>query len=306
VQPAAGGGGRRALAQRSTIAAPLTDSSAAAALAAAVPASLDTDVTEQPDYPPACTDDHPRACVVHEGSGFSLHLIGDSNALMLLPMFQQLAEQYDFTLSATMRIGCPWQDGLGWDADDPNLVSGCVKARDTWYDTVIPALDPDVIVAVHVPRDPATRADAWFEPLDDGDVRPIEEIVAEATNASLDRLTAGGARVVLLEPLPYDRQDPTKCLSGAETARDCAYEANAEPFPSELVYRAVDTARDDVVSIDADRMACPLLPVCVPLLDGELVFHNRFHLSTRWLALHADAWWQLLVDSGVLDDLWAA
>ncbi|MEQ1700355.1 MAG: acyltransferase family protein [Ilumatobacteraceae bacterium] len=297
---------RPALAARATVAAPLTGTTAAAALAVPAPTSLDMSVTDLADYPPSCSEDKPRACVLHEGSGLKVHLIGDSNALMLMPMFLQLAEQYDFTFSVTMRIGCPWQDGLGWGADDPKLVSGCVKARDQWYDTVIPGLDPDVIVAIHVPRDEATRADAWFEPLDDGDSRSIDEVVADTTSASLDRLTENGARVVLLEPLPYDRQDPSKCLSGADTVRDCAYEANAAPFPTEEIYRTVDAARTNVVSIDADRMACPLLPVCVPLIDGELVFHNRFHLSNQWVVLHADAWWQLLVDSGVLDDLWAA
>ena len=128
-------------------------------------------------------------------------------------------------------------------------------------------------------------------------------MVADATNASLDALTANGARVVLLEPLPYDRQDPTKCLSGAATVGDCAYQANTTPFPTELTYRAADAARADVVSIDADRLACALLPVCVPMIDGELVFRNQFHLSNQWVLDHAADWWQLIVASGVLHGL---
>jgi len=291
-----------ALAARSSVTG--SDTSTAAALAAAAPQSLDMAVTEPPQYnPDTCKIAEPQSCVLHHGSGMKLHLIGDSNAMVVIPLFLQLAEQYDFTFSVTARVGCPWQEGLGWGAQDPKLVEHCVAERKGWYDTVIPALDPDVIVTVHVPRDKGSRADAFFEPVGADGGRSIDDVVADATNASLDRLTADGARVVLLEPLPYDRQDPTKCLSGATTVGDCAYRANTTPFPTEVTYRAADAARADVVSIDADRLACPLLPVCVPMLDGELVFRNQFHLSNKWVLDHADAWWQLLVTSGVLDGL---
>ena len=281
-----------------------TDSATAAAMAAAVPARLDLAATEPPAYDPdTCTVDDPQACVLHDGGGMKLHLIGDSNAIVLIPMFLQLADRYDFTFSVTARVGCPWQEGLAWSAQDPNLVGRCVDERRGWYETVIPALAPDVIVAVHVPRDVGTREDAWFEAVGGADGRPLDTVVAEETAASLERLTAGGARVALIEPLPYAREDPTKCLSSATTVGDCSFQANVEPFPTELIYRRVDAARTDVVAIDADRLACPLWPVCVPLLDGELVFRNRFHLGNSWLLDHSDAWWQLLVRSGVLDGM---
>ena len=297
---------RPALAARSTMIAPMSDDAVAAALGAAAPPTLDLTVTEPPPYnSSSCDADNPESCVLHEGDGMRLHLIGDSNAMVLIPLFEQLAEQYDFTFSASVRIGCPWQDELVWGASDPALVTGCVEDRAGWYDSIIPALDPDVIVAVHVPRDEGSREDAFFMPLDDSDGRSIEQVVADVTNASLDRLTEGGARVVLFEPLPYDLRDPTECLAGAAIVGDCAYLANQAPFPTELLYRQADADRSDVVAIDADRLACPLLPVCAPAFDRELVFRNRFHLSNRWVLQHADEWWLLLVASGVLDPWYA-
>jgi hypothetical protein len=130
---------------------------------------------------------------------------------------------------------------------------------------------------------------------------PIEEVVAQATRQSLDEFAAMGARVIVMEPLPYDRHDPNTCLSGATTVADCTYEANTEPFPTEIVYRAEASARDDVWDIDADELACPFLPFCVPYLDGQLVFFNQFHLSGLWVQAHADQWWSLLVSSGALE-----
>ena len=295
---------RPALAAHSSVSVPVADVSTADALVAAVPSTLDLAVTEPPTYDPdTCKVDDPQTCVLHSGSGMKLHLIGDSNAMVLIPLLLQLAEQYDFTLSVTARVGCPWQEGLGWGAQDPNLVQDCSDARQDWYETVIPSLDPDVIVAVHVPRDPGSRTDAFFEPAGDDGGRSIDQVVVDATNSSLDRLVANGGRVVLIEPLPYDGQDPTKCLSGAATVGDCAYRANTLPFQTELTYRNIDLARTDVVAIDADLLACPLWPVCVPMIDGQLVFRNQFHLSNQWVLDHADAWWKLIVASGVLAGL---
>jgi hypothetical protein len=56
-----------------------------------------------------------------------------------------------------------------------------------------------------------------------------------------------------------------------------------------------------VWAVDADSLACPFLPLCLPYLDGQLVFFNRFHLSGLWVQSHADEWWALLVGSGALD-----
>jgi peptidoglycan/LPS O-acetylase OafA/YrhL len=273
----------------------------AAAMAVVPPTDLDLAPTVTPKFDQAaCTVDTIDGCFVHRGNGLHLHLTGDSNAQMLVPVFQALAEQYDFTLTATIRLGCPWQTGLEWDPQDEVLVRNCNAARDDWYGEVLPLLQPDVLVAVHVPRDRGSRQDSLYRagPGWEGD---IDQVVADTTAATLDRFHDLGMRTVLLEPLPYGPKDPTICVSGASTVGDCAYEANAEPFPTEATYRREDAARDDVWAVDADRLACPFLPVCLPMIDGDLVYENQFHLSSAWVVDRADAWWALLVGSGALE-----
>lgn len=259
------------------------------------PTSFDLAATEPPafDYA-ACTPAALSKCVLHQGrtGSLRLHLIGDSNALVMVPVLQRLAEQYDFTFSVTATVGCPWQDGLEWSARDLQLVQQCIDARTQWYDEIIPALSPDVVVTVNVPRDPGSRPDAFYT--------ADQATVAVATSESLDRLIAMGSRVIIMEPLPYDRKDPTTCLSGAATVGDCSYTANAAPFPTEVSYRRVADERAEVWVADADSLACPFLPVCVPMIDGKLVFRNQFHLSNQWVMDHADEWWQLLVGTGAL------
>ena len=272
--------------------------SLAAAMAAEPPADLDIAATDPPKFDQtACRVEHIDGCFLHRGSGMHLHLIGDSNAMMLVPVLQGLAERYDFTLSVTARLGCPWQLGLEWDPQDEVLVRNCNTAREEWYGEVLPLLQPDVVLTVHVPRDRGSRADSFFRP-GPGQEGDIDEVVARTTDTTLDRLRDLGVRTVLLEPLAFGPKDPTICVSGASTVGDCAYEANAEPFPTERTYRQQGDERDDVWAVDADRMACPYLPVCLPMVDGALVFQNQFHLSNQWMLDHADEWWALLVASG--------
>jgi hypothetical protein len=272
-----------------------------AAMEVEPPTEFDLAATVTPKFDQsACTVATIEGCFLHRGEGLHLHLTGDSNAMMLVPVFQALAEQYDFTLTATARLGCPWQLGLEWEPQDEVLVRNCNRDRVEWYDEVLPLLQPDVVVAVHVPRDRGTRTDSFFR-AGPGLLGDIDTVVAETTSATLDRFHDLGVRTILFEPLGYGPKDPTICLSGASSVGDCAYELGADPFPTEVTYRAEATARNDVWAVDADRLACPFLPVCVGMIDGELAFENQFHLSHQWVVDRADEWWALLVSSGALE-----
>lgn len=265
----------------------------AAVLAEPVPADdvIESAIDTMPVHDEfACRPAEPETCVLVPEGGLSVLVVGDSNALMLLPVLRAVAERDGIRLASMTRPGCPWQEGLSWQTDSQPLLDQCDLARGQAYDTLLPWFAPDVVVAVEVPRDPGSRADTfWTEGPD---------AVAEATAASLDRLTAEGARVVIVEPLPYSLDEPTICLSGAVSAGECAYEANVEPFPTEITFRAEAARRDDVWTVDLDRVGCPLHPVCAAVIDGEIVFRDRYHLATSWLADRVDVVWATMVASG--------
>ncbi len=278
------------------------------ALHATAPSDLDADV--EASVPPvfdwaACTGQRPDSCIVHAGRTFTVLIIGDSNAEMLIHPLEALAEQYDFTLAAAVTPGCPWQEGLLWNGIDA-MVDRCSEDRRAWYDSVVPGLDPDIVIAAAVPRDANSRTDgSVFEP-ESGSLggQSIDDVAAAATDASLDALSAEGARVVLFEPLPFGDFDPTICLSGASDVGQCAYEVPATTFPTETTYRKeADERPDAVFDVDYDRIACPYLPVCLPVVDGRLVFRNQYHLGNEWLMDHRDELWDLVIASGALDGL---
>lgn len=247
----------------------------------------------------SCLDGAPEDCVLHTATDPArprIHIMGDSNAAMLVPMFERLATEHDFTLSAATIVGCPWQEGLGWDVTDEVLVDNCVRERRFNDDVVVPALDPDVIIALNIPHDDPVRRTSAFVPLDPA-LGTGSAAVAAATASSLDRLTAGGARVVLVEPLPYGIFNPLHCMSAYEFVDECAFETTSGPNPTEVVYRDEAIARDDVFALDLDELSCPGKPLCLPVLDGVVVYHDGLHLSEPFLVAHRDDVWAALFAS---------
>lgn len=253
--------------------------------------ALDLAAETMPDHDEfSCRPSDPATCLVVEEGDLTVLLLGDSNALMLVPALRSIAERDGFRLASMTRPGCPWQDGLTWQTDNLPLVEQCTTARREAYDTLIPALAPDIVLLVEVPRDPGSRADTFWA--------QSPEEVAAATSASLDRIAGSGARAVMVESLPYSLDEPTLCLSGAASAGECAFVTPLDPFPTEVAMRSEADRRDDVWSVDLDLVGCPLRPVCAAVIDGRVVFRDRYHLSASWLGEHTDELWARLVGSG--------
>ena len=264
-----------------------------AVLAEAVPtdAALEQAIGTMPDHDEfGCRPSSPETCVVVPDGDLRVLVLGDSNALMLVPVLREIARRDGIVLASMTRPGCPWQLDLTWQTDSQPLLDQCVLARQQAYDSLLPWFAPDIVVLAEVPRDPGSRADTfWAQSADE---------VAAATARSLDALTAGGAGALIVEPLPYSLEEPTVCLSGAASAGECAYEANTEPFPTEVSMRSEAERRPDVWTVDLDRIGCPLHPVCAAVIDGEVVFRDRYHLSERWLSDRRDTVWAAMVATG--------
>ncbi len=269
-----------------------------------MPAGLDyeTAVTSQPGY--ACRDADPTNCAREIRSGERIHLMGDSNASMFRPMLMALAADHELTYSESSYQGCPWQLFLGTDRTPEE----CYEIRQSWYDRFADGrLQADVIIAVNLGYEfAAVPNKAYWTPVGDGPVAELDDpaamrdMVAARTVASLDALALSGATIVLIEPLGYnDLADPTACLSGAATVGECAF-TRPEPSPITPIYRTIAAERDNVVSLDLDRFACPYLPVCLPLIDGHIVYKDPTHLSIDYTVPERAKFWQLLIDADVV------
>src|SRR5262249_9161475 len=118
---------------------------------------------------------------------------------------------------------------------------------------------------------------------------------------SLRKLARPGRTIVVIEPVPIApaRANPRFCLPDAHRPSDCEYDANAHPTPIERTYRSL--ARNDrgLVSLDIDRLVCPRLPVCDPIVRGVIVKLDFDHLSEEYSASLAGPLRAALARAGV-------
>jgi peptidoglycan/LPS O-acetylase OafA/YrhL len=255
-----------------------------------------------------CTPDSVDDCLMSEGSGGSgqktVVLVGDSQARMLAPAFEQLAEDHGFRLYVDIVSSCPWQDGLynAW-ASGQNQ-DQCHEARDDFYRETLPQMDPDLVVATSLAR----SADRW-EPhiVDrDGESGDLDQLQLEATERTADLVADAGAPLVIIHSVMgttgYDSEgpDPLDCLARAKTLGDCVVVPPLEKPTVDSFYDTVATTRDDVATIDINPFACPGAPLCLPVLDDTVVWRNHDHLTGDIGIAFRDDIWSALDDTGLL------
>lgn len=229
-----------------------------------------------------CVNEVPSSldeCLVVDGGGWRVMLIGDSHASKLNIAFAEHAAANDLAYVSMTSNGCPWQRGLGYAKALPVEAArqACRDLRDVLYDDLVPAFAPDLVVLVsHGFNDNAYAVEArpgW--PAVAGLVG--DPLVAAASADTVDELVGAGAEVVIVEPIPTSTFNVAACLSGAATIEECGFVA-ADAGADEAAYREIAESRPAVRTVDMDLLACPALPVCDAVVDGIQVREDRDHL----------------------------
>jgi peptidoglycan/LPS O-acetylase OafA/YrhL len=226
-------------------------------------------------------------CTVVRGSGPHVLVIGDSHGQMVAPAFAKLAQERDLTFSTAASGGCPWQRDL-YPVDrgvpsDKVFLDDCIAFKEDLYDRVIPELDPDIIVGWsndYVTRRPGVVYD------DEGPVptRGFEDTLRQVraeTERSVDELTARGAKVLMVEPVPSADVDPFVCLTKAKVLESCRFVADPSPSPLDRIYRDVADERT-VYEANFDQLLCPFMPICDPVENGTIVRIDNQHITPKF------------------------
>jgi peptidoglycan/LPS O-acetylase OafA/YrhL len=245
-----------------------------------------------------------ESCIVVQGSGSRILLMGDSHALSLIPAFATLARTRGLTLAVASSSNCPWPRGLvevppGSPTDLPQT---CLADQSDWYDRLVPQFHPDVIVLVHHPFDdprggPDMRANGtWIHP----GTREFQPQLRIAARASVRALEAKGRKLVILEPLPLAPAElnPLTCLSKAKYLDECRYVAT-KTSPLEKYYRSLADGTN-VFTLDLDRLVCPYLPICDPIVRGVVVKRDFQHITAGYSKTLATPLAQILTADGIL------
>ena len=112
----------------------------------------------------------------------------------------------------------------------------------------------------------------------------FERQIHAVTRSSIRAFQATAPKIVIIEPLvraPIGF-DPLDCLSSGKSLDRCTYRVKSPgPSDQELLYRSLDDHRR-IWSLNFDRLACPRLPICDPVLRGMIVKRDGSHLTVQF------------------------
>ncbi|GHJ57714.1 acyltransferase [Nocardioides sp. OK12] len=251
-----------------------------------------------------CTPDAPEDCLVVDGPGQHVVLVGDSHAQMLTPAFEALAEEKGLRLSVSIVTGCPWQDGLLNTRNPTAVQEACTTAREDFYTETLPRMDADAVVLVHLPRSDRT----WEGKIRsrEGEQLPLARMQLDGVRRTVDLVEAAGASAVMVRSIigtgGFDLGgfDPLDCLARARVLGDCVVTV---PLERPLADGMYDTAAIDTESagvVDLNPVICPDAPVCLPVVDGTVVWFNPTHVTATYLVEQREQIWTALTGTGLL------
>ena len=255
----------------------------------------------QNDIPalPDCYNKPVADCIVVAGSGARVLLVGDSLARMWLPAFAAIATREHFTLAVAALPACPWQPGL---TGGLRISPGCTQHRADWYARVLPTFKPTVVILAERGYD--KPGNQFFLPGPSGQVLASssvgQRLLEQASAAGLQQLRAPGRKLVMLDatPLPADPNfDPVSCLSTGST--HCAFRVSTTLTGFDRFYIAAARAAD-VWNVNLDRLACPRLPVCDPVVNNIIVRRDNTHLTGTYALSLATSIAALFRKAGIL------
>jgi peptidoglycan/LPS O-acetylase OafA/YrhL len=243
-----------------------------------IPRDLDLKGAQTPPFGKECVGKPATDCILVEGSGPHILLVGDSEAQMFSALFMELARREGISVSMSAAPGCPWQLDLYTGFSRAHCEA--LKQDRT---RLIAELKPDIIVVAGLDYDTLTTA-----PLrNKNGGRATFADVTRSTRSTVATLRASGRNVVVVEPLPLavprDRtRDPLQCLEKATVLEACRYTVPTRSGRLETLFRSLARSEERVHTLDLDRDVCPLEPVCDPVIDGMVVMHDARHLTVAF------------------------
>ncbi|MCU1350989.1 MAG: acyltransferase [Acidimicrobiales bacterium] len=260
-----------------------------------VPASVDWKQALDEGYknPDRCESTKFRVCTIVRGSGKHILLMGDSHADMLVAPFVAIARQQHLTLSVAIMGSCPWQrDIYGFIAKDPAVLKSCKGNKDAAYTSGIAAVHPDLILVSNSVVDETLVILPAGTP---NTPQAKQQLLQRATTSSLQQLQRVATDVVIIEPIPITpvekggpggvfapRFNPLTCLSKAKVLEECRYTAPIIPTALEVFERKLAAKDPRLFSADFDKLVCPFLPICDPIVGGTIVKWDGQHLTHRY------------------------
>jgi peptidoglycan/LPS O-acetylase OafA/YrhL len=243
------------------------------------PSTSSSSLIDEPEpsfLEPNCIGVDLSRCYLHKGSGPTVLLIGDSHAIHIAEMFVDAAKRLNFSLVISAAGGCRWPIGLRLkDRLDEDEIELCAYLERENLERVIPELKPSLIIVTNRVFDSPFRIQLKG-------MRGFEN-VNQLAIATLDKYTADGRNVLIVEPIPETNAfDSRVCFLNASTPAErqlCTFEISMEPTKFELFEKEMDAKRSNVATINIDDWVCPRAPICDPTGNGSIVWADDNHMA---------------------------
>jgi peptidoglycan/LPS O-acetylase OafA/YrhL len=251
----------------------------------------------------SCTLDDVDECLVVDGDGPHVLLVGDSHARALTPAFAELAEEEGFRLSASVLPACPWQHDVYDRTTNEERQADCAAAREDLYPAKIAEMDVDLVVLSGLARG------EWEDELTRADGAELEQPgeLGSAARETVRRINAAGADAVVIQSIVgtdgWHREgwDPLDCLARADVQADCVVTMPARRPVIDSYHETLASENDRMAVVDLNPLVCPSAPLCLPLLDGQPVWRDPNHITAE-IGVHLrEDIWELITDTGLID-----
>lgn len=217
-------------------------------------------------------DTEPRDCWYAATSGPVVALLGDSHAAQWFPAVEAVALSQGWRLWPHAKGGCPAVE-VHVDRPDGSAYPQCAEWRDSLLARVAEERPAVVLLSARAGAHYGLSGDAWIA----------------GTRATMDRLTAAGARVILIRDNPEPGYDMVDCLASAAWRRLAGAECT---FNRDDVLRAAEWELHvplpaGAAILDLTSSVCPEVR-CTGVRDGLVVFRDGDHLTATFVASIAD------------------
>ncbi|SPM43084.1 acyltransferase [Mycobacterium numidiamassiliense] len=228
---------------------------------------------------------HPECAAGDTASTSTVALIGDSNAAMWNPGFQQIATERHWRLEMLARAGCPLLDVPTINFTSHREYFEC----NDWRDQIVARLrteHPKLIVLSVWRRyggvlgsDDRYRFPAGFTPYDPAWIDSMARLV--------QLLRGTGAKVLVLGPIPDPQSVPSDCLSRhLDDATFCSPPRSMAVKEPGIVAETVATKASGGQYANITELFCAA-ERCPVIVGNSLVYFDRNHLTSEYVRILA-------------------
>ena len=124
----------------------------------------------------------------------------------------------------------------------------------------------------------------------------------KASQATLRKLEELVPRVLIVNRIVMPETfDPADCLTTQQDPNACAVPVPVGGTQSDG-FAQTEAARSPKVDVlDLNPAFCPDAPVCLPVVDGTIVWRDDHHVTATYATSRRDAVWKILEKTGDLE-----